>query len=198
VWTIAPTSSAFASRFTKCSRANFRSGVLPRRLRKRPWVAALMPWFCGRWKTSAPGVQFIDPNAATPDAAFDRQWAITLLESALRDLESEMIAENKGRVFELLKPWLTGDAEALNQAVVADELGMKSETLKVQVYRLRKLIRAAGRKRIADTVSGATQASEELQHLMAALRRGLGERANRSIFGLFGLFLPYQDPLPFC
>ncbi|MEQ1751680.1 MAG: ECF-type sigma factor, partial [Prosthecobacter sp.] len=73
--------------------------------------------------TSAPGLQMADSHMTAPDAAFDRQWAISLLDSALRDLEAEMLAESKQRSFELLKPWLTGDAEAASQASVAESLG---------------------------------------------------------------------------
>lgn len=121
--------------------------------------------------TSAPGLQIADSHMTAPDAAFDRQWAISLLGSALRDLESEMSAENKQHSFELLKPWLTGDAEAAGQACIAESLGMSTEAVKVAVHRLRKRFRTLVKKRIADTVEGAAQADEEFQHLMAALRR---------------------------
>lgn len=121
--------------------------------------------------TSAPGLQIADSSMTAPDEAFDRQWAISLLGSALRDLESEMSAENKERSFELLKPWLTGDADSTSQASIADSLDMSTEAVKVAVHRLRKRFRTLVKKRIADTVEGAAQADEEFQHLMAALRR---------------------------
>jgi hypothetical protein len=108
---------------------------------------------------------------AAPDSDFDRQWAISLLDSALRDLESEMSAEGKSAMFALLKPWLTGDADAASQASIADTLGMSADAVKQSVLRLRKRFRALVKKRIADTVEGEAQAEEELQHLMSALRR---------------------------
>jgi RNA polymerase sigma factor (sigma-70 family) len=120
--------------------------------------------------TSAPGLQIVDSGMAAPDAAFDRQWAISLLDSALAGLESEMSVEGKRAMFSLLKPWLTGDADAASQASIAETLGMSADAVKVAVHRLRKRFRALVKKRIADTVEGAAQAEEEWQHLMAALR----------------------------
>lgn len=122
-------------------------------------------------RTSAPGLQIEDARVPAPDAAFDRQWAISLLDCALRGLEAEMTAEGKQRPFELLKPWLTGDAEAASQASIGEELGMSVDAVKQSVLRLRKRFRAQMKRHIADTVEGAAQADEELQHLMAALRR---------------------------
>lgn len=121
--------------------------------------------------TSASGLQFVDAKVEVPDTAFDRQWAISLLDSALVGLESEMSAEGKQEMFSLLKPWLTGDADAASQASIADTLAMSTDAVKVAVHRLRKRFRALVKKRIADTVEGAVQAEEEWQHLMAALRK---------------------------
>jgi DNA-directed RNA polymerase specialized sigma24 family protein len=108
-------------------------------------------------------------NAAseTPDAEFDRQWALCLLGSALQELEQEMAAEGKTRMFVHLKPWLTGDAEAAGPSSLADDLGMSTDAVRQAVLRLRRRFRALVKKRIADTVEGAAQAEEELQHLMA-------------------------------
>ncbi|MES2596124.1 MAG: ECF-type sigma factor [Verrucomicrobiota bacterium] len=119
---------------------------------------------------SAPGLQIEDAKVATPDAAFDRQWAISLLDSALRDLEAEMLTEGKQSAFVLLKPWLTGDPEAASQASIAEALQMSVDAVKQAVLRLRKRFRALVKKRIADTVEGTAQADEEFQHLMSALR----------------------------
>ncbi len=120
---------------------------------------------------SAPGLQIEDAKVSAPDAAFDRQWAISLLDSSLRDLAAEMVVEGKQRSFELLKPWLTGDPEAESQASIAGELTMSVDAVKQAVLRLRKRFRALVKKRIADTVEGSAQADEEFQHLMSALRR---------------------------
>jgi RNA polymerase sigma-70 factor (ECF subfamily) len=111
--------------------------------------------------TSAPGLQIVDSSMAAPDAAFDRQWAISLLASALNDLESEMVEVGKQALFERLKPWLTGDAGADSQASAAESLEMSADAVKQTVHRLRKRFRELVKKRIADTVEGSAQAEEE-------------------------------------
>lgn len=120
--------------------------------------------------TSAPGLQIVDAQVTAPDAAFDRQWAISLLASALGDLETEMVDEGKQVLFERLKPWLTGDAGTGSQVSAAESLNMSVDAMKQAVHRLRKRFRALVKKRIADTVAGSEQAEEEWQHLMSALR----------------------------
>lgn len=120
--------------------------------------------------TSAPGLKIADLQTPAPDAAFDRQWAISLLDSALRELESEMSLEQKPETFAALKPWLTGDAGAASQADVAQKLGLSTEAVKVAIHRLRRRFRALLKKRIADTLEDSAQVEEEWLHLMAALR----------------------------
>ena len=117
------------------------------------------------------GLQIADVKAEAPDAAFDRQWALTLLTRALARLESEMRDEGKSEHFDVLKPWLTAEADATPQSAVATKLGMSIEAIKVAVHRLRKRFREAVRAEIAQTVSDADTVREELDSLMAALRK---------------------------
>ncbi len=117
------------------------------------------------------GLQIADVKAEAPDAAFDRQWALTLLARALTRLESEMRDEGKSEYFEVLKPWLTAEADATPQSEVATKLGMSIEAVKVAVHRLRKRFREAVKAEIAQTVSDADKVREEMDSLMAALRK---------------------------
>ncbi len=117
------------------------------------------------------GLQIADTSIEAPDAAFDRQWALTLLACALGHLESEMRDEGKSAHFDALKPWLTAEADATPQSEVAAKLGMSVEAVKVAVHRLRKRFREAVKAEIAQTVSDADTVREELEALMAALRK---------------------------
>jgi len=51
-----------------------------------------------------------DAGVLSPDAAFDRQWALTVVAHALEALRRECVAEGRADFFEQVKPWLTGDA----------------------------------------------------------------------------------------
>lgn len=121
--------------------------------------------------TTGAGLQIADTSIEAPDAAFDRQWALTLLARALARLESEMRAEGKSEHFDALKPWLTAEADATPQSEVATKLGMSIEAIKVAVHRLRKRFREAVKAEIAQTVSDADTVREEMDALMAALRK---------------------------
>ncbi len=115
-------------------------------------------------------VQLPDPNAVSPDHEFDRKWALTILERALRLLEQEHNSNEK--VFDVLKPWLTGDTENLSQADAARELGMNEAAVKVAIHRLRRRFREIIKKEVGDTLNDPAQVEQELQHLISALGAG--------------------------
>lgn len=113
--------------------------------------------------------EIADGGVESPDRAFDRQWALTVLERAMVRLESEMRAEGKAAQFEALHPWLSGDADT-DQATAAAALGISTDAVKVAVHRLRKRFREEVKAEIAPTVSRDAEVREELDALTAALR----------------------------
>ena len=121
--------------------------------------------------TTGAGLQIADTSVEAPDAAFDRQWALTLLARALARLESEMREEGRSAHFDALKPWLTAEADATPQADAATRLGMSIEAVKVAIDRLRKRYREAVKAEISQTVSDDDTVREELEAMMAALRK---------------------------
>ncbi len=125
----------------------------------------------GESDATGAGLQIADTRIEAPDAAFDRQWALTLLARALVRLESEMRDDGKSDHFDVLKPWLTAEADATPQSEVTTKLGMSIEAVKVAVHRLRKRFRESVKAEIAQTVSDADTVREEMDSLMAALRK---------------------------
>lgn len=110
-----------------------------------------------------------DGNALAPDRAFDRQWALTVLERVMQGLAAEFARSGREEHFALLKPWLIGEEAALTQAEAAARLGMNEGALKVAIHRLRKRFRELIRAEIAHTVGSEAEAGEELAHLLAAM-----------------------------
>lgn len=108
-------------------------------------------------------------GAAAPDRAFDRHWALALLETVLRRLESDYAAEGRGALFAALKPTLIGGAESQRYAELAHQLGASEGAVKVAVHRLRKRYRERLQAEIDDTVSTPEEAAEELRELFRAL-----------------------------
>jgi DNA-directed RNA polymerase specialized sigma24 family protein len=119
-----------------------------------------------------PGLQVEEKRVPAPDAAFDREWAVTLLARALASLERTLREEGKAEHFAVLKPWLTTEAADQPQAVAAGQLGLSAAAVKVAIHRLRQRFRAAVRAEIVQTVSAPEVVAEELEALRAALRSG--------------------------
>ena len=106
----------------------------------------------------------------TPERAFDRRWALTLLEQALAGLREEYAEAGKLPLFEHLKPDLGGEPEAeASYRAVAAALGMTEGAVKVAAHRLRLRCRERIRAEIAETVAGADEVEDELRHLFTAL-----------------------------
>lgn len=112
-----------------------------------------------------------DPAGPAPDAAFDREWAIALVDRALTALKSEFVAGGKQRQFEILKPWLLGEQACSSQADAARDLDLNEGAVKVAIHRMRKRFREVVRREIAETVGDEAEAQDELRYLLEVLSR---------------------------
>jgi RNA polymerase sigma factor (sigma-70 family) len=108
-------------------------------------------------------------HTETPERLYDRQWCLTLLAGVLDDLREDYEAAGKGRVFDRLKDFLTGDNGAGTHAEAARDLGMTADAVKVAVHRLRRRYREALRSRVADTVETDQEIDDEIRHLLKTL-----------------------------
>ncbi len=106
-----------------------------------------------------------DVEALTPEQIFERRWAITLLEQALKRLEQESAAAGRGPLFAALRPVLAGEPTDGSYVEIAGALGMKEGALKTAVHRLRRRFGAILRTEIASTVAGPAEIEEEVQQL---------------------------------
>ena len=106
------------------------------------------------------------PEPQMPDAFFDRQWGLAVLDLALKALAAEHERQGKAEQFQLLKPWLIGDAAGVSQAEAAARLGLTEGAVKVAIHRLRKRFRDLVKAEIAQTVSNEQEAREELRYLI--------------------------------
>ena len=109
--------------------------------------------------------------ASTPEALFEKQWALTLLESVLKRLREDYTREEKGGLFAALEPCLIGKRETQPYAGLAVALGMTEGAVRVAVCRLRERYRKCLQEEIARTVASPTEVDEELRHLFRVLAR---------------------------
>lgn len=107
--------------------------------------------------------------APSPDAAFDRRWALSLLELVLARLREEFEAAGNPAEFAVLKPFLTAESATLDYPRVAAELGSTEGRARVAVHRLRKRFRQLFREEIERTVADSEDVDDELRHLVDAL-----------------------------
>ncbi len=116
-----------------------------------------------------------DPEGFPPDAYFDRQWALTLLDQAVTQLRDEAEREGTGQRFEKLLPWLLPKEDAGNRDDVLRALNWNENVFHVAVHRLRKRFRKCILERISATIDESTSVDEELQYLISALTYAASE-----------------------
>jgi RNA polymerase sigma-70 factor (ECF subfamily) len=105
----------------------------------------------------------------TPERVYERQWAMTLLETVVRRLLHEYESTGRGALFMALRFTITLEGEPAPYPEVAARLAMSEEALRVAIHRLRKRYRALLREEIAHTVAEASEIRAELEYLRRAL-----------------------------
>jgi RNA polymerase sigma factor (sigma-70 family) len=105
----------------------------------------------------------------TPDRAFDRQWALTLLDVVLAQLRQEYANAGREDLFMSLKDTLAGGRAEIPYCDLGGTLGLSEGAVKVAAHRLRKRYRELLREEIANTVATPEEVEEELRQLFAAL-----------------------------
>jgi RNA polymerase sigma factor (sigma-70 family) len=106
----------------------------------------------------------------SPEQAYDRRWALTVLNQAFLRLREEIETGGKAPQFERLQEFLSRDAEANEYAAIGREFGVSAGAIGVAVHRLRQRYREMVRREVMQTLSDPTLADDEVRDLLAALR----------------------------
>jgi RNA polymerase sigma-70 factor (ECF subfamily) len=107
----------------------------------------------------------------TPEALYERNWALAVLDEAMLQLQREFASSGRERTFHALRPHLQGDDNGLSYAAVAEELSTSEGTVRVMVYRLRRRYREQLNDVVLRTVGSPAEVEGELQHLLHVLQR---------------------------
>ena len=99
---------------------------------------------------------------------YERRWAMTLLDQAMKRLGAECGKSGKSELFEHVKNLLSGDAHEESYRELAAGLGMSEGALRVAVHRLRQRYGILLREEIAQTVATQDEVDEEVRCLFAA------------------------------
>jgi RNA polymerase sigma-70 factor (ECF subfamily) len=106
----------------------------------------------------------------TPEKKFTKQWALAVLQNALVALEKESAAAGKRAFFDEVRGVLSDDPDDGAYAGIGGRLGMTEGAVRVAVHRLRRRYGELLRDEVAQTVGSASEAEDELRHLMRVLR----------------------------
>jgi len=106
---------------------------------------------------------------ATPEIAFDRAWASTVMNRAALSLRAEYESRDKVALYETLSRWLATEARPGDYALVAPALGLTEGALAAAVFRLRQRFRELIREEVAHTVQTPEEIAEEMKYLLQVL-----------------------------
>lgn len=107
-------------------------------------------------------------GAQSPEDAFERDWAATVLEAALARLRAEAAQASKQRLFDQLREFLLERPDEADYERLATRLDLRRNTLAVAVHRLRHRLRELVRAELAETTADRQELETELRHLRAA------------------------------
>lgn len=109
------------------------------------------------------------------DVAYDRQWALTVLEKVLNRLQEESARAGKATLFAALRDHLSGRQSVTTESGYRElgvRLGLSTGAVQVAVSRLRQRYGQLLRAEIAHTVETPAEVDEEIRYLFRVIRQG--------------------------
>jgi RNA polymerase sigma-70 factor (ECF subfamily) len=103
---------------------------------------------------------------SSPEAVFERQWAVRVIERALERLERQYADKGHEAVFGQLRPFLTSDP---GQGTRDSSWEQGSDAFRAALYRARRRFAEALREEIQVTVAEADDVDDELKYLLRVL-----------------------------
>jgi RNA polymerase sigma-70 factor (ECF subfamily) len=100
---------------------------------------------------------------------FDREWALVILEHALRIVQAEYEARTGIAQFAVLRRFLPGSLDTPAYEEASEQLGMTVAALKSELHRLRQRFKSLVREEVAGTVSAPHEIEAEMDHLQRVL-----------------------------
>jgi RNA polymerase sigma-70 factor (ECF subfamily) len=112
----------------------------------------------------------IEPaHALTPEAIYERRWALALLERAVDDVRQRYAGRGQTELFDALKGYLGADPGGVPYQKLSHQLGQSKPTLRTALSRLRARWRRRLRELVAETVQEGHAVDDELAYLVKAL-----------------------------
>lgn len=116
-------------------------------------------------------VEVPDVRCLSPDAEFDRQWAMTVITRGMESLRAECMSEGRGAFLDAVSGILNGHASHGDQTAMAASCGMSFDAFRMAVSRLKKRLRQCVKSEVAGTLEDPAAVQDEMETLFAALGR---------------------------
>ncbi len=104
--------------------------------------------------------------------AFDREWAVSVMQAALDRVAAEVDAAHGAETWEVLKHFLTAGASQPAGRTAAEMLGVEENMLKKRVHQWRRRLGECVRIEVRRTVSAPHEVEEEISYLRRLLTGG--------------------------
>lgn len=104
----------------------------------------------------------------TPDKVFERQWAITIMESVVSQLAARYAEKEQTDLYNALKPFINASDTAAPQSDLARQLGMTDQAFRVAVHRLRQRYAEVLRQTVKSTLGHDEDVEAEITRMMSA------------------------------
>ena len=108
-------------------------------------------------------------HTRTPEALYERRWALALLERAVADVRRGYVDRGQAELFDALKAYLSLEVAAVPYADLARRLGRSEAALRTALSRLRARWRTRVRELVAETVQDGRLIDDELRDLIRTL-----------------------------
>ncbi len=105
----------------------------------------------------------------TPELAFERRWATTLLNRVLELLRDSAVQKGRGELFDRCRNCLIGEPDESYEAI-GKALGMTESAVKVAVHRMRQEYRDLLFREVRQTLSDENELAEEIRHLLSVVQ----------------------------
>ncbi len=120
--------------------------------------------------TDAESRYLVEPaDNCTPEAEYDRRWAIALIRRAVDDVRRVYADRGQLEVFDTLKTYLAADVGDVPYDELSRRLDRSEAALRTALSRLRARWRTRLREVVAETLQEQRLIDDELAHLVRAL-----------------------------
>jgi len=115
----------------------------------------------------------VPASGESPEQAFERSWALVVLDTAMHRLREEARVAHKRELFDHLHAFLTDTPDEADYTRVAAALNLRRNTIAVAVHRLRHRLRELVHEELAQTAADREGFEAELRELRTALGTGM-------------------------